>query len=159
MSKRIYAAALLVVVAGCAQLGGKSAPDPASDREAIGAILEEVGAAHRAGDAERWAALFASDAILMTENGPSAVGRESMTRMARDVFRTFTSTAKIEPVELEVGGDWAFARTSVSGTFTPKAGGAPIQLDGKEIVIFRRQSDGTWKIARLIGNSNRPRTN
>jgi ketosteroid isomerase-like protein len=58
------------------------------------------------------------------------------------------------PEEIEIHGDWAFARIRVEGTATPTAGGAPVDIDMKEIVVFRRQSGGAWKIARLISNRN-----
>lgn len=156
MSRLISVAALLVLLAACTQTASKAAPDTAADEEAIRAIMKEATAAHRAGDAQRWAALFASDAVVMPANQASLEGQEAVARMGQEMFQTFTSTAQVEPVELEVAGDWAFARTKLTGTLAPKAGGTPVQLDGKEIAIFRRQADGTWKVARLIGNSNRP---
>jgi ketosteroid isomerase-like protein len=36
------------------------------------------------------------------------------------------------------------------------AGGEPIEDEGKSVFIVRRQSDGDWKIARLIATSDRP---
>jgi uncharacterized protein (TIGR02246 family) len=127
-----------------------------ADKEAIRALLKEASAAHRAGDAERWTAVFTNDAVIMAPNQPAVSGRAAVLRFGQERFKKFTSTAEIKPVEIEVCGDWAFARTAVSGTFTPKDGGPPIELDLKEIAIYRRQPDGTWKVARLIGNSNRP---
>jgi uncharacterized protein (TIGR02246 family) len=127
-----------------------------ADREAIRAVLKEASAAHRAGDAERWAALFTNDAVIMPSNQPAISGRDAVRRFGRERFDKFSSTAEVKAVEIEICGDWAFARTAVTGTFRPKAGGAPIELDLKEIAIYRRQPDGSWKVARLIGNSNRP---
>lgn len=40
-------------------------------------------------------------------------------------------------------------------TATPKVGGEPIEDEGKSVFIVRRQTDGSWKIARLIANSDR----
>lgn len=37
---------------------------------------------------------------------------------------------------------------------TAKAGGDPIPIDIKQLVIYHRQIDGSWRIARLINNSN-----
>ena len=41
-------------------------------------------------------------------------------------------------------------------TATPKADGEPIEDDGKAVFIVRRQIDGSWRIARLIANSDQP---
>jgi uncharacterized protein (TIGR02246 family) len=130
--------------------------DGPADRKAIQALLREASSAHRAGDLERWTALFTKDVVLLPSNQPPISGREAVRRFGRELFEKFTSTAEIKPVEIQVCGDWAFARTAVSGRFTPKDGGAAIELDSKEIAIYRRQADGKWKVARLIGNSNRP---
>jgi len=35
---------------------------------------------------------------------------------------------------------------------TPKAGGESIQLEGKYLVVFQKQPDGSWKAARDIWN-------
>ncbi len=92
----------------------------------------------------------------MLAGQPAITGREALVRLAQERFRQFTTTVEIKPEEIEMCGDWAFARTAVTGTFTPKDGSTPMELDLKEIAIYRRQADGTWKVARLIGNSNRP---
>jgi uncharacterized protein (TIGR02246 family) len=159
MLNRTVVAALLIALPGCAQPGERAAPDPQADVEAIQNLLKEATAAHHAGDAERWAAVFASDAVGMPQGDTAISGREALLARRRADFEKYVSTATIEPLEIEVAGDWGFARTAVSGAFTPKDGGPPIQLDEKEIVIFRRQPDGSWKVARLIGNSNRPPRN
>jgi uncharacterized protein (TIGR02246 family) len=147
----------LVAIAQIAITGSLAAQskDLEADKQAIRAIIKEAIAAHRAGDAERWAAIFTTDAVLMPANQASISGTEAVQRYARERFTKFTSRAEIKPVEIEISGDWAFTRTALSGTMTPKDGGKPIELDGKEIALFRRQPDGSWKVARLIGNSNR----
>jgi uncharacterized protein (TIGR02246 family) len=148
---RLVAIAQIAITVSLAAQG----KDLEADKEAIGAILKEAVAAHRAGDAQRWAAIFTSDAVMMPANRPTISGREALLRYARELFTKFTSRPEIKPVEIEVSGDWAFGRTAVTGTMTPKDGGAPLELDWKEIAIYRRQADGSWKVARLIGNSNR----
>ena len=41
-------------------------------------------------------------------------------------------------------------------TLAPKAGDAPMDDTGKYITIYQRQSNGSWKIARDIWNSDQP---
>lgn len=156
MSKRSLTAALLILVAACSRPASKVEPDTEADKQAIASALKEATAAHHAGDAERWAAVFADDAIAMPPNQPAISGKAALQQWAGERFSKFKSTAEIKPVEIEVAGDWAFVRTAVSGAFTPKDGSAAMELDLKEIAIYRRQPDGAWKVARLITNSNRP---
>jgi ketosteroid isomerase-like protein len=49
------------------------------------------------------------------------------------------------------------SRTSILYGATRSAGGEPIADQGKSLFILRRQADGSWKIARLIANSDQPR--
>jgi len=58
-------------------------------------------------------------------------------------------------VEIEVSGDLGYFWSSYTLTVTPKAGGDQINNEGKSIFIIRRQDDNSWKIARLIDNSDR----
>lgn len=146
---------VVIIVAACRPKDSMSADDPA-DVAAVERIAQDAAAAHQAGDSMRLASLFTEDAVVMTDGGESVTGRAAITSMFGGMLRQFTSKATIQPVETRVAGDWAFMRTAVSGTLVPRTSGAPIQLDGKEIAIAQRQSDGSWKVARLIGNSNRP---
>jgi len=57
-------------------------------------------------------------------------------------------------VEIEVSGDLGYFWNSYTLTATPKAGGEQIKAEGKSIFIVRRQNDNSWKIARLIDNSD-----
>jgi uncharacterized protein (TIGR02246 family) len=125
----------LVAIAQIAITGSLAAQskDLEADKQAIRAIIKEAIAAHRAGDAQRWAAIFTSDAVMMPANRATIAGREALQRYARELFAKFTSRPEIKPVEIEVSGDWAFGRTAVTGTMTPKDGGAPIELDWKEM--------------------------
>jgi uncharacterized protein (TIGR02246 family) len=94
----------------------------AADKEPIQAIMKEASAALRAGDAERWVAIFSDDGIMMPANRPAVTGRKALLQLARERVDKFTMNAEIKPLEIEVCGDWAFARTTVSGTVTPRTG-------------------------------------
>jgi uncharacterized protein (TIGR02246 family) len=156
MALRHLTSALLILVPACSRQETKADGNTDADRKAIEAVLTEASAAYRDADAERWAAIFTKDAVIMLAGQPAITGREALVRLAQERFRQFTTAVEIKPEEIEMCGDWAFARTAVTGTFTPKDGSTPMELDLKEIAIYRRQPDGTWKVARLIGNSNRP---
>lgn len=124
------------------------------DEQAVRALIARAERLNNANDAEGFAALFSRDAIIMPQGARAIVGREAILTSERLRNEQFTSEMSITPEEVIVAGEWAFARTAVSGWKIPGAGGEPILLDAKEIVIFRREGT-SWRIARLIGNSNR----
>jgi ketosteroid isomerase-like protein len=131
-----------------------SAPDREADLRALRGILERTEALNNEGDVDGWTSLFEDGAVYMPPGQPAVTTRDGLRELARAGFGSWRSRIRITPDEIVPGGDWAFARTRVTGTATPVAGGEPISVDIKELVIYRRQPDRSWKIARLIGNSN-----
>ncbi len=58
-------------------------------------------------------------------------------------------------MEVEASGDWGYFWSTYKLTATPKAGGVPIESEGKSLFVVKRVPGGAWKIARLIDNSSR----
>ncbi len=153
MRSRIIATFLL---AGCAG-GATPTVDVEADRAAIRAKVAEAVAAHHAADADAWASVTTDDFVLMADGSPTVTGRAAILEWIKAFYAANTiSNMTIEPVEIEIAGDWAYYRGRISATLTPKAGGTPVPMDAKEIAIWRRQADGTWLASRAIFNSNLP---
>ena len=144
---------LVLAVASCDPTGS-SAGGSAAD-EAVRQLLAGAAEINNKADAEAFAALFTKDAIVMPQGAPAIVGREAILAGERQGNSEFASEITINPVEVVIAGDWAFARTELKGTKTPLKGGKPVPVDAKELVIFRHRDAEGWKIARLIGNTNR----
>lgn len=150
---RLYAALLLLPgLIGCSQTAIES--DTAADEVAIRELIAQTAAANNVADTAGWVALFEDRAVYMPPGAPAVTTREGLQEMAAAGFGPYAADIQITPVEIVVSGDWAFARSHVTGTVTPRAGGDAIPVDLKQLVIYHRQRDGTWKIARLIGNRN-----
>jgi ketosteroid isomerase-like protein len=49
--------------------------------------------------------------------------------------------------ELRVLGDWAFCRTHLTATSTPREG-KPMRRSGYTLTIFRKKPNGAWVVAR-----------
>jgi uncharacterized protein (TIGR02246 family) len=129
--------------------------DAGADAAAIRALIERTAEMNRQGDAAGWVSLFEAGAVYMPPNLPEVTTREALLEIAEAGFRQYVPDVTIVPHEVEVFGDWAFARSTVTGRALPRADGDTIAVDMKQIAIYHRQADGTWKIARLIGNWNR----
>jgi uncharacterized protein (TIGR02246 family) len=145
---------LTVVVAACARTPAAREPASAPDAElAIRDVIGRTQAANNAGDVDGWVAQFADDAVYMVPGLPAVTTRDGLRDIARAGFQN-RADIRLEPVEIVVAGEWAFARIDVTGSVTVHTG-KTIDVDVKEIAVFRRQAGGAWKIARLINNSNR----
>lgn len=151
---------LLCFPFGCEKEDDDVAEEPEvnveADVEAIRAVLANNASVIAAEDLDGWLAQFTDDAVFMNPNAETLLGVEASKQYAFPVFEQFDHEISITVDEVEVCGDWAFARWSFVWDFTPKVGGETIQEKGKELWIFKRQADGTWKCSHIIWNTDNP---
>ena len=170
-----------VAVVGLAMLAACAPPGPTEeqkaematqDKAAVDSLRDKAVAAENAGDAAAVAALWTDNGVYMPAHAPAAEGKAAIQAAYQAQYDQFTVQLTVTSHEVEVAGPWAFNRGAYSSTMTPKAppeapakGKAkakkqaepqPIQDKGKWLVIMQRQQDGSWKIARLIFNSDLP---
>ena len=125
-----------------------------ADVAAIEALIQNVQAANNAGDVDAWVALFAENAVYMAPGAPPVETKDELIEVARAGF-VHDADITIEPVEIQVLGEWAFARTQVSGTVRLHNSDDVVAVDVKQLAIYEKQQSRGWKIARLIMNSNK----
>jgi len=150
---------LALLVFGCTPAAEEpvtEAPTQAEDIAAINALGDALNAAYIAGDAAAFAALCTEDAVSMPPNAPALVGKEAFQSRLKAMFDEATIQQTSTTEEVEVAGTWAFARITFTVTTTPKAGGDAVEDNTKNLTIFRRQPDGSWKLHRSIFNSDNP---
>ena len=131
----------------------RAVSETARDIEAINKVVREYVAGYNAGDLPRVMALWTDDAVVMPAGEPPVVGKKAVEEWKGVYFNRYSFDLSSTSDELQVGGDWAFNRGAYRVTMTPKDGSAPIREAGKFIQIFRRQPDGSWKVARDMGNT------
>ncbi|MBA7707624.1 hypothetical protein ES703_116500 [subsurface metagenome] len=130
--------------------------------EADIAAIKECGdlyaLALNTGDLELWLSLHTDDIVKMGPDAPSVLGLEELRAGMEPAFDNFTFEMTINTEEVQVAGDWAFARGTYTFSMTPKAGGETISVmpDGKFLTIWKRQADGSWKASHDCYNSNVP---
>lgn len=152
MNRLTLAIVLTAVWTAC---GGTPGDRDASDDEAaIRELIRRTAAANNAADTVGWVALFEDGAVYMAPGMPAVTGRADLLDVAAAGFGPYAAAVEITPIEIAIINDWAFARSQVTGTVTPRAGGEAIPVDVKQLVLYHRQPDGSWRIARLIMNSN-----
>lgn len=142
---------LLTPAIGCAR---PAAPDVAADHAAIRELIRQTAAANNASDTLGWVNLFEDGAVYMPPGHPEVTTRAGLREMAEAGFGPYAADVVITPAEVIVSGDWAFARSQVTGTVTSRVDGEVIPVDVKQLVVYRRQPDNSWKIARLMNNPN-----
>ncbi|HEY3128123.1 MAG TPA: DUF4440 domain-containing protein [Acidobacteriota bacterium] len=129
-----------------------------TDEDAIKKILKEYAAGYNSGDVAQVMSLWTEDGIVLATQEPAIVGKKAITAWKKRYFDQFTYRLECTSEEIGIGKDWAFNRGTYTSTATPKSGGRPVQDRGKFIQILRRESNGSWKIARDMGATDLPQT-
>ncbi len=135
--------ALGVFVTACAPT--EQAVDPNDIRERYDAY----NAAFSAADAEAVVAFYADNAIRVDSDGSVMDG----TAAIRDELSTFFGDNnyvldEVTEPDVQASGDLAVTLSVFREHWTPKAGGETSQQVGQWLVVWQRQSDGSWMIIR-----------
>jgi ketosteroid isomerase-like protein len=106
-------------------------------------------------DVERTIAYYSDDAIVLPPNATSATSKESIRKTWKDMLASpgLVITWESKKVKLGKSGEMAW----VSGTYEltmNDASGKPANDRGKYLEVWERQSDGNWKCAADMWNSD-----
>ncbi len=129
--------------------------DIEADIDAIKKLSDVYGSVVSNGDVDSYIELFTEDAIVMPPNSKIVIGRENILNRAKSRFGTYKEIGLEEvtnPDEIKIYGDWAFDL----GITTYKTRVDPTVKTNKYIRIWQKQPDDSWKLARVIWNSNDP---
>ena len=142
----------LLLVAGLAVLPAAAAAETAQESSAaIRAALEQWTADFNAGNRERVCDLFAPDLISNFRGAPPRDFRalcDNLQKSLADPTRTYRNVLELQ--EIIVSGDLAAVRLIWHSTVKLKDSGVEETDAEPGLDIFRRQPDGSWKIARFI---------
>jgi ketosteroid isomerase-like protein len=89
---------------------------------------------------------YAPDAVFLQPTGERITGSAALRTLFQNVMATFNTDLTLHSQNLETSGDLAYDSGDFQETLTTIATGAKITSKGSYIIIFRRQSPGTWQI-------------
>ncbi|MCW9708018.1 YybH family protein [Fodinibius salsisoli] len=144
---------ILLLISNPLALHGQQQNFSEEDKTAIKKLIQQTETYNNASDVDKWVNLFADDAVYMPPGSPAVTTRKELIETAKAGFKHQASIS-IEPIEINGNGDWAFARTKVTGEVNVFDSKEVVTVDVKQIVIYTREPDCQWRIARLISNSN-----
>ncbi len=93
------------------------------------------------------------DVVYVAPNTPVMVGKTAVAAWVQGYMEAYQTQWEKNTDEFIVRGDLAYERYSYRSVDTPRAGGpaagTPVVIDqGSGLNIYRRGTDGTWKLAR-----------
>lgn len=133
--------------------------DVEADINAIKEVLNRYAVSINNGDFELWISLWADDGVQLPPDTPARIGKEQIREAMNPIFEQMTPDIAIISIwSAKVYGDLGLTCCNYTLDLTPKAGGETIHAmrDGKALTLYKRQSDGSWKIFRDCFNSNVP---
>ena len=128
------------------------APTPtAADSAGIERLHRLDVAATLADKADSLETLWDPDAVRLQPGGPAEIGRTMIytndKRQERKTGGGKTVCYRSEIQDLQIAGDWAFEW----GYFSYREMSDTAAIRGKVMRILKRQPDGAWKFARVMG--------
>jgi ketosteroid isomerase-like protein len=92
----------------------------------------------------------------MPPHHPSVHGLAALEHYFRDLFSHSRFAFAFSSSRIEMAGDVALERIEYTASAWPLEGGPVVQDRGKGVHVYRRQPDGSWKLAQDIWNSDNP---
>ncbi len=99
-----------------------------------------------------WVEAFAEDGAVLPADGPVTRGRRSIEELFGPAFADPEFRFDWAPLGADVAESGDLAVTY--GEYRTRVGGADIS--GRYVTVWKRQADGSWKIALDIGNRSSP---
>ena len=128
-----------------------------ASEKAVAAVLQKYQDALNTSDTDAVIMLYADDGVFMPPYSQSAIGAAAVRKAYDAVFKAITLSVKFDVAEtVEMSSDWVFARTNSAGITTDHATGSKNAEANQELFIFKKTSNGTWKIARYSFSSTNP---
>jgi ketosteroid isomerase-like protein len=99
---------------------------------------------------------LADDIVYQSPGEPEIVGKAAARKWIAEYFAAAHTHWEKTSIGFVVNGDWAFERYTYKSTDTDKKSGALTTDSGKGINVFRKGSDGRWRVAIDGWSSDRP---
>ena len=134
-----------------------SASDTKDIEQALRDLDAQWSAAAGAKDLEKTISFYSENALVLPTNAPAATTKEAIRNTWKDLLASpgVAISWKTTKVEVAKSGDIAYTTGTYELTVND-ASGKPINDRGKYVEVWKKQTDGKWKVAVDIWNSDLP---
>lgn len=128
--------------------------ETSTEKSAIEKLIFSYQDALNASDVSEVIELYTKNAVFMPHSAPTADGAGQVKDTYQYVVDNFSYTLQFSIIEIEVSGNYAFARSTSKGTVKTKASGQTVPNENRELFVFEKV-EGEWKIARYMYNKSK----
>jgi uncharacterized protein (TIGR02246 family) len=150
----------LLLVAGLtvALAAAQTTSTVSADERAIRAAEAQWSNAASAKELERTLSFYTADAAALAPGSPAAVGIQAIRAVWVDEFKDPASALSwhAQVVQVSRSGDLGYARGSYQASYTLE--GKPVHEYGKYLTVWKKQPDGSWKVAADMYSPDAPPT-
>ncbi len=120
--------------------------------EDVPTAMDAFAAAFNSADGAGVAKLYSEDAALLPPDAKRIDGRAAIQTFWQGAIDGGLSNIAFKSVEIEENGNHAYEVGGFS-LDAPGEGGATTTVNGKYIVVWKKNGDGTWQLHRDIWNA------
>jgi ketosteroid isomerase-like protein len=148
---------LLAVAAAAAACAPKATPvDTSADVAAIKTMQDHELAMVGSGNVDSAVTPYTSDVLIMPPGEAAIMGTAALRSWFENFTKDNTIAGSYSTNDVEVSGDLGVVHYIGTLTVTPKKGGPAMTETIKGIHVYKRQPDGSWKIAQDVWNTDAP---
>ena len=103
------------------------------------------------------ASMLTQDVVFLAAGEKPLVGKAAVRAWADAYLKAFKTKWDKPVQEFVVSGDYAFERYNYTSTDTPVAGGKDVVDTGWGLIVYHRDGDGKWRVARDAFGPDHPR--
>ena len=156
MRRGVLIAAIAVLCGACAAPGSRPAATAAGDDPTAHQAHDAYVTAINSNNLDTLLAVLTEDVVFLAPQEPVMVGKAAVRPWLEAYLKAFKTHWDKPVQEFVVNGEWAFERYSYKSTDTPAGGGAVVEDTGWGLVIYHRDPDGKWRVARDAWGTDHP---
>jgi uncharacterized protein (TIGR02246 family) len=149
---------LLAFLVACTQAPPPAPPDTrAADEATLRDRDTEWSKVTADKDVEGFVGFYADDAMVFPSSASMVMGKEAIRKWATEMMASpgFAISWQVTKAEAARSSDLGYTIGTYELTLNdPK--GKPVSDRGKYLTVWKKQADGTWKVAADISNSDLP---
>ena len=113
-------------------------------------------AAVNTGEIADYLALLTEDVVWFPPGQPAFSGKEAFVDWVKPFMQAYDYTFEIREPQVTIAGQWAIERGTFQSIMTSRSDGRSGVHSGTYLVIWRKTSDGAWRIERYVDEAQVP---